>query len=263
MKRIYFADIQTSDLLYYDPDFNQACFRFCQERDIDCLPALNDPKKFFRKTETGFVEEMIKEEMRVDGEKNIFDSSMLEQFRGNHILFVYTNDELTGVVHFSDYNKPVVDEYLFRTLSSYERSLRKLLALHGLKNQDMLAYLRKKLSKEKNEKERIRYSNRLEEYEISLARNDKLPEFANFYLLDLICLAGHHKKITLSQESNELRKMIMHAHDLVSKDDAQRDDYIYNFESFKKFFEQVTTLLQDHKKVSNKVTLMPLLKDNL
>ncbi len=47
----------------------------------------------------------------------------------------------------------------------------------------------------------------------------------------------------------------MHAHDPVNLDDAYRGDFIYNFASFEKFFNQVSGLLQDYKKVNNKITL--------
>lgn len=257
-KRIVLEDIQTSDLLYYDPDFKEVCFRFCQERDIDCLPALDDPLKYYRKVESGFTEEIVTPERMVDGGTFIFEQSLLERFRASSLLFVYTKNELTGVVHFSDFNRPAVDLYLFGLLSAYEKSLRRLLVLHGLKNQDMLDYFQMIVETTKKDKTRGIYSRKKDEFDEKRDRNEKLPVFESFYLLDLIDLAKHKKIISLSPNANDLRNMIMHAHELVNKDDASRDDYIYNFASFEKFFNQVISLLRDCKRVNNKIAFLEL-----
>lgn len=256
IKGICFEDIQTRDLLYYDPDFKEDCFHFCQERDIDCLPALNNPLKFYRKTETAFKEEIIKPERIVDSETYIFDQSLLERFRTNSILFVYAKKELTGVVHFSDFNRPAVGEYLYCQLSAYERSLRKLLILRGLKNQDMIDYFKSAIKTNKKEEMRFMYSKKKKEYEKKWAQNQKLPVFECFYLLDLIELAGYRNIVLLSPGANNLRNMVMHAHDLVIKCDPHRDDYIYSFESFEKFYNQVSLFIQDYKKVNNKIAFL-------
>lgn len=253
LTRVAFDDIQTSDLLYYDPDLNEVCFQFCQDRAIDCLPSLNNPRKFYRKTETGFCEEEVMPERMVDSHEFIFERSLLERFRANHLLFVFVSKELTGVVHFSDYNRPAVNTYLFGLLSAYERSLRKLLVQCGLKNQDMLDYFRSVAETARKDERREIYRRKLDDYEKHRTRNDKLPVFERFYLKDLIELAGHRKIIVVNDTVNDLRNMVMHAHELVIMHDANRNDYIYDFNSFEKFFKQVETLLQDYRKVNNRV----------
>lgn len=256
LSQIYFSDIQTSDLLYYDPEFEDLCYRFCRERDIDCLPSLDDPFVFFRKTDTGFREEEVMPDRMVDGNSSIFKKPLLERFLANSLLFVYMNNELTGVVHFSDYNRPAVNAHLYELLSAYERSLRKLLLLHGLKNEDMLEYFRDIVEKVKssgNNDQISRYARNLKGFENKRAENEKLPAFERFYLLDLIELANYRGVITVSPGTNDLRNMIMHAHELVYMYDANRGDYIYNFASFEFFFSRVGILLQDYKRVNNKI----------
>jgi hypothetical protein len=214
---------------------------------------LNDPLKYYRKTETAFKEEIIKPERTVDSETYIFDQSLLERFRTYSILFVYAKKELTGVVHFSDFNRPAVAEYLYCQLSAYERSLRRLLVLRGLKNQDMVDYFKSMIRTSKKEEMRLMFSRKKKEYEKKREQIKKLPVFECFYLLDLIELAGYRNIVSLSSVANNLRNMVMHTHDMVIKCDPTRDDYIYSFESFDKFFNQVGTFLQDYRKVNNKI----------
>lgn len=261
LKRLTFTDIQTSDLLYYDPDLEETCLCFCRDRNIDCLPSLSDPLKFYQSTEAGFSEAQVTPARMVKSSENIFDASLLERFRTHHLLFVYADQELTGVVHFSDYNRPVVDAYLYGLLSSYERSLRKLLALKGLKNEDMLAYFRSKLAKPKKEQDIELYQGKLKEYERRRPQNERLPTFECFYLLDLISLARNRKIIKVDPEVNYLRNMVMHANELVHMYDANRDDYIYDFASFEAFFKRVLALLQDFKKVNNRIALSEFRQD--
>ena len=255
---IRFLDIQTTDLVYYDDDFRDVCFRFCQQRDIDCIPCLTNPKTFFRRTDEGFQEEDITPARLVDSQARIFEPAMLDRFHTNPILFVTTEGYLSGVVHFSDYNRPVVNEYLFRLISSYERSLRKLLCLQEWKNQDMLDYFQKQIDTGQTKEAKAHYQKKLSGYRKHQAENEKLPAFEAFHLLDLIEFSQHHNVIEVHTEPNDLRNKIMHAHDLIHLDDPYRGDYIYTLTSFEEFFQQVSVLLQDYQKVNNRIALYQL-----
>lgn len=256
--RITFNAIQTNDLLYFDPEFEELCLKFCKERNIDCLPDLDDPLKFYRRTEHGFIKDDVAQERRVSGQDDIFAIGMLELFRANHLLFVYENDKLTGVVHFSDYNKNEVDAYLFGLLSSFERSVRRFLKLHGLKNQDMLNFFESKVEKANNKTDKDFFLRKIADYQNKQEQNEKLTVFECFYLLDLIGLVNHHKIISISEDANKLRNTIMHAKELVNKDDASQGDFIYNFSSFEIFFKQVSKSLVDYKRVNNKIAYLEL-----
>jgi hypothetical protein len=255
---ITFTTIQTSNLLFYDPDFDPLCFQFCQSRNIDCLPALDDSRKYYRRTEDGFTREEVAQERSVNSQANIFASHVLELFHDNHLLFVYANDELTGVAHFSDYNHPEVDAYLFSLLSSYERSLRRLIKYYGLKNQDMLDFFESKARIEKKADTRAFYTRKIDEYKNKQTQNEKLPVFECFYLQDLIGLINRRKIISLSEDPNRLRNTIMHAKELVHREDANRNDYIYDFDSFEEFFNLVQSLLREYKRVHNKIAYLEL-----
>jgi hypothetical protein len=251
------SEIQTTDLIFYDPDFKDICFQFCQQRDIDCLPALTDPRKFFQRNSTGFDEKEIPPKRIVDGQMSVFDPSILEKFHNHYLLFVMANNQVTGVVHFCDYNRPAVHSYLFNLLSAYERSLRKLFILKGKDNQDMLGYYQAKIDTCSGE-DKKKYKGRKNGYDKYKADNEKLTPFECFYLSDLIELANHLKVIEVQSGTCDLRNMVMHAHDLVNLDDPYRGDYIYTLASFEKFFAQVRVLQQDYKKVNNHITLLSL-----
>lgn len=252
-KRIILNDIQTSDLLYYDPGLENACFKFCQMRNIDCLPSLCNPLEYYRRTEDSFCIAEVVPEMRVNCNKNIFDASLLDRFRYQHLLFVYADDELSGVVHFSDYNKPLVDTYLFSMLSAYERSLRTLLKANGLTNRHMLDYFQSVIDSPATSNDRNKYKKRCRDYEKYQSENEKLPEFEKFYVDDLIGLAKNKLGVEISEEVKDLRDDIMHAHELVYRRNPHLADYIYDFASFERFFLLVLRLLQDYKKVNNRI----------
>lgn len=239
-KQITFSDIQTSDLIYYDqdPKLVNRYSKFCHERAIDCLPSLDDPYKFYQCEGEGFSEKDVTPERRAMGSQNIFDPSLLERFQYYKLLFVYNGDELTGVVHFSDYNRSAVTVYLYDLLISYERSLRRLLELRNLNDDHMLAYLSKKEVKTEGDGQ------------------EKIPAFERFNLSNLIGLAEQENIMTFSKDVHKLRNMIMHARDLVHLSLDSQDDYIYNVESFTRFFERVNGLFFDYRRVRSRVALL-------
>jgi hypothetical protein len=252
-KIITISDIQTSDLLYFDPALKDSCYKFCRDRDIDCLPALDDQQIIYLRDEStlSFRKEGITEDRKVAGFTNIFDEQMLKHFSKHPLLMVYSNMTLSGVVHFSDYNSSVVSLYLYELFLAYEKNLRALLVKHKLNNADMLAYFEMKKSKAKKEKDTRFYEDKIRAYNENLSKNEKLQQFESFYLKDLIALANNRRITSLSDKVFELRNMVMHAHEFVNMEDPNTDDLIYNSETFKKFFELALILHKDYKRVSN------------
>lgn len=249
---ITFSDIQTSDLLYYDPDIDQECVTFCKTRNIDCLPSINNSKEFYRITNEEFKKEAITPEICLKGNEFIFDEEMFSRFRKNPLHFIYNNQGISGVVHFSDYNRPEVSTYLYALLSAYEKSLRNLLIQYGYNNQDMQNFFIYKINKEKKDTSTKRiYERNKSDFERNKQLIDSVPPFELFYLLDLIIFTRHMNIADLHQDINELRKSIMHTHILVHMENTNRSDYIYDFHSFEKFFKLVLILHQDYKKVNN------------
>jgi len=170
---------------------------------------------------------------------------VLNAFKKNHLLFVYTERELSGVVHFSDFNKPIVSTYLFEMFFQYEKALRVFLQRCRLNDSDLIVFL-------KNESSNKR---RISEYERSKDKADKLPPFQLFYINDLINFANT-KDISLDVRVKELRNMIMHAHELVNMQNRSADNFIFDFETFEKFFNYAITLHQDYKKLKNRINFL-------
>lgn len=253
---ITFADIQTSDLLYYDPEFAEESLAFCKERDIDCLPSLDHPQRFYHRKDNRFVHEDVPASRMVIAEEYIFNDTLLKKFQEFGLLFVYSHGELTGVVHYSDYNREEVKLYLFELLSSYERSLRELLKLSGLNDQDMLEYFRYEAKFAKKQSSRDHYQALAKDFEEDLSKGKKIPAFELCCLKDLMELANYRKVIKVNQDVNNLRNDIMHVHDLVKMQDPYSDDYIYNFETFTSFFTRVISLMKDCKKVNTRIAFL-------
>ena len=246
-KPIIIQNIMTTDILYYDSEFKNQCYEFCVKRNIDCLPSIIKQDKFYLRQDKfkNFKRQTISDDRVIAQSENIFNPILSDRFEKQNILFVYDKNRLTGIVHFSDYNKGNVIVYLFSLLNEYERLLRKLLIVNDLKNDDMLNYF--KSLKDKHYEERLK--------EISNSKNNlsDFPDFEKFYFLELIQLLRYHKIIKLNQEVNKLRNNIMHAHELVHKKDNSVEDLIFSLDSFKIFFCLVGILLKDFKKVSNRL----------
>lgn len=252
-KRLIISDIQTTELLYYDPGLKEQCYKFCAQRDIDCLPALDDPQKIYMRNDAGknFKESPVTVDRIVSGEVNIFIPAMLERFRQQPLLMVYHGENLTGVVHFCDYNKPVVSIYIYDSFLEYEKTLRSLLIKSGLNNEDMLAYFEEKMLKEPDHyKEKIRVYRERDS-------KKKLQQFEVFYLSDLIALINHKKLIKLG-DVGKLRNLVMHANEFVLMQDPTTDDLLYDFNTFEDFFGLVLLLHSDLKRVSNRLEFIPL-----
>jgi hypothetical protein len=252
-KGVVVSDIRISDLLYFDSELEDRCYKFCRDREIDCLPALNDPEMIYLRDEAtmSFRKEEITKDRQVDGFTNIFDEQMLRRFALHPLLMVYSNKTLSGVVHFSDYNNPVVGSYLYELFFAYEKNLRTLLVKNGLRNADMLSYFEMKKSKAKREKDIRFYEDKILAYSENPGKNEKLQPFESFYLKDLIALVNNRKITSLSDNVFKLRNMVMHAHEFVNMEDPTTDDLIYNSESFKVFFELAVILHKDYKRVAN------------
>ena len=192
-----------------------------------------------------FKVESINEERKIDGFQSAFSSQVLNAFKKNHLLFVYAEGELSGVVHFSDFNKSIVSTYLFEMFFQYEKALRVFLQKLSLNNSDLIDFLENGASNK----------NRISEYKKSKDRADKLPPFQLCYIDDLINFANT-KNITLDVRVKELRNMIMHAHELVNMQNRSADNFIFDFETFEKFFNYAITLHHDYKKLKNRINFL-------
>lgn len=240
-------NIMTTEILLYESDINRECIDFCEKRNIDCLPAIDDDNKYYRfdKFSRSFVKETISELRKISGDEYIFSPDLKNRFLENSVQFVYESSVQVGIIHFSDYNKVDVRFYLFQILNEFEQNLRNLLIAHGYTNKDMLDFFEiksknpifsKKLQKHKNNKDLYDF-----------------PEFQSFDLSELIQLLSHKKLLKMDEEIARLRNQVMHVKDQILMADQRTDDLIYKKETFEKFFERVTILIQQNKQLNNRL----------
>lgn len=255
------ADIQTTELLYYDADLSEKCYRFCKDRDIDCLPDASEPGKYYRRRDdsTSFDRIDTIDELRLEATTYIFQPELAEQFRKRPVQFVYMNGVLTGVVHFSDYNREVVYTYLYAELASYERDLRELLVLSNLNNDDMYASFWSIVNhhKSKGDKEETvrTYLGKIDDYDKKREKLEKIPAFQGFQLDDLRTLAKKREVIEL-EDIRDLRNQVMHARDSVEQVNARVPDFIYEDDSFASFFDKVQLMLKDRRRIQTRQLLL-------
>jgi hypothetical protein len=255
------SDIATTEILFFDETFKDKCFRFCKQRDIDFLPSLDSPSEIYVRDDedTDFKIKKITPDQIIYSDQKVFQQKILDVFRENNLLFIYSMGELTGVVHFSDFNKSIVTTYLFNVFFKYEKHLRELLKKYGYSNKNMVEFFE---SKANFPKSNSFFQKKLDSYNRNQEKINKLPPFQSFYLDDLIRLANT-KYNDLNEEVIELRNMIMHAHELVNKHDWNEDNYIFNFDTFENFFQRAIILHKDFERVKNKIKFLKDMDESL
>ncbi|MEM6265262.1 MAG: hypothetical protein AAGI38_22360, partial [Bacteroidota bacterium] len=146
-----FRDIMATDLFYHDPEQEQACVELCNLLKVDYLPCLQHADHYVSYEKGKFSDpQLIDEKMIVDAGMFIFDPRVLKKFEHNahNVQFVYQYGRMLGVVHISDYNKSSVLMNYYGYLLDFEQRLRSLLILHGVTNQDMLDFFKRKGKKD-------------------------------------------------------------------------------------------------------------------
>jgi hypothetical protein len=255
-KNLKIKDIQIEEIIYFDDDLSpsekEKCFEFCKSRKIDSLPSIINPSNFYLLDyEKGeFHKEILNDDRKLDGEFNIFKKAILDKFEKFPLQLVIDNYEITGVVHFSDYNNIKISEYLYTLFHEFERELRKTLVISKLSDDDMILYFEEKIKKEKY---KIEYGRKLENYRKKKETSFQQPVFQGFELNDLISLI-HNRKIWDINNSSEivnLRNSIMHAKDFVLENSEIESSLLYNFDTFKMFFLKASYTINEYKRLLN------------
>jgi hypothetical protein len=249
-------DIMTANIEYFECNSLEEAKNYCKERDITYLPSKKKKLKVhkFNKEPGDFTEIDIQESQKISPYKKIFDKDCVELFKENPVLFIYEQDELKGIVHFSDYNREPVYIYLYSQILNFEKSLRKLLIRNNLRNEDMRKYFEEKCQNGST-RDKKNYIDKLK----NLNKNSlkSFSEFQLFYLSDLIDLLHHHKlkgkdgkKIKINKNINDnLRNCVMHSRNTIKLKDYEESVLIYNFDSFEEMFNLVLTLYEEKEKV--------------
>ena len=247
--KLSFGKIMTSDVVFYDDSFEAECAKYCRKRNITYLPSLDDFDLCYRFFDNKFQEERIDESQKVSVDDDIFDKSVVEKFEAHQVLFVFEKKELVGVVHFSDYNRNSVFIYTYSLLLAFEKGLRELLICSRLGNEEMMEFFKG------NQENNDYYKKQFEYYSDPKIKEDmkELETFQAFYLKDLIGLTNSKKILKISESvNNDIRNIVMHAKNPVRHEDYEVADFIYNIESFKKFFESIKLLQPELRRVINK-----------
>ena len=77
---IIIKDVMTSEVLFYDEEFEEDCKKYCKERDITYLPSVNDPNNIvYTLVNDEFEKQTLKESQKIFPEIEIFDKGLLEK----------------------------------------------------------------------------------------------------------------------------------------------------------------------------------------
>lgn len=248
---VCFNKIMTSDVLFYGDAFKEDCKTFCNKRNITYLPSGNNANVCYKLDGGEFKKKGIEESQRVEVTDKIFDNSILDKFRRHHVLFVYRNNKIAGIVHFCDYNRDSVFLNIYPLLLQFERELRKLLISHGLRNEDMIEFFKNHSGKE-------HYPEKFEHYTSEKIQKGmkELEPFQAFDLKDLIGLVNSKDILRMSENICDLRNHIMHVKNIVKHKNYEISSLIYSFESFDRFFRLIRNLGPEIERVSK--AILPL-----
>ncbi len=241
-----FDKIMTSEVLFYSLAFDEDCRKFCTKREITYLPSETNSKLCYTLINDKFDENVIEDSQKVNIKDHIFDNSVVEKFEKHHVLFAYRDNDVAGVIHFSDYNRPLVFVKIYVLLLEFEKKIRKLLISRKFTNRDMVEFF-------KNHSENPHYEGKFKKYQKPSKQNEmkKVEKFQTFNLKDLIGLVTSKKIAKIPESINDLRKAIMHGKNVVKYKNSHESTLIYEFESFKEFFKSINSLKSEIKKVAN------------
>lgn len=250
LDNISFNEIMTTKIFFYDDSSQEKCLKFCRDRNITNFPSLSDSDVCYKLVNDKFQRQQIDIKQKIDFDDNIFDEIVVEKFKAYEVLFVFRKDELVGVVHFSDYNKPPVFPYAYSLFLELEKSLRELLMLNNLRNEDMINFF------EGHSSDKI-YSDRFAWCEtIQFKKGIKeLSPFQGFYLTDLIALSNSRNILEIPVEIGELRNEIMHAKNFVKHKDYETANFIYDFKSFEILVKRVKLIQLQIRRVTNAINM--------
>ena len=239
------GDIKAGPLLFYDPEFEEDGFQFCEQRDIDALPGVDGSRELWLRNEAGFACQAMDDERLVDASTYCFDASLLDRFRNVDVLFVERGTELIGAVHPSDYNHPAVASHLYDLVSCYERALRNLAGRMELSEDSVIAMLQESESAAGRE-----WANRYRNWRM---RSPAAPEFHVINLSHLQAVVNSRARIRLDIDSVlSIRNATMHSKELVNRVDRDALDFVYDFQTFEHLFDAVQILRRDLRRIINR-----------
>lgn len=244
------GEIKAEPVLYFDTDFIDECTRFCTDRDIDSLPALDGKYVWIRRDSGPFRREPMRAARCIDPDLGCFDDRLPDLFRRHDVLFVRGAGGLVGAVHWSDYNHPTIATELFNLVAQYERQLRSLAVSMGLNEGDLVEYLR-------TDRQTDGGSNRAKMLEKMRRRDGAAPEFHVAYLGDLQGLVNSRSELSLDIDAvRHVRNSTMHTKEYINQIDRHAPDFVYDIATFEKLFSCVRIVAAELRRISNRAQFL-------
>jgi hypothetical protein len=263
---VRFKDIMTKNLVYYDSEYKDHCTEFCKARNIQYLPEISNPSSCMKLGDKGSWQQFkIKPSQYVYPQDAIFRRGMDTLFKKHEVLFVRdVNNALLGVVHFSDYNRPIVYNEAYQALYKLERGLLHLIVRYGGQTrQDLLKYVmsNKRLAKKKIIKEYIRKESNASPDELKAFLQPNDFRKLNFTLIEFMDFVNEIRLLEFKPgpawKITNLRNKVAHSEDLVQRDDYKDiNNMAYDYKSFRDVFWGRLELEVAIKRVSNRFYFM-------
>ncbi len=268
--KLTFENIMQSEILFYDKKMEPACFDICGHLKIDNMPAING-KNYYELQNKQFKRKTIRKVHKLFIDDSIFYPAVLKKFRVNkhNVLFVVEENVLRGIVHICDYNRNNVLESVQDDLLAFERKLRQLILLNGLKNENMRNFFLEMKNSLKDKNEKNYYARKVKSYDYRINEINNFGQFQLFEFSDLMTFAEHsfsqavHRMSDYSINGNkkagkeilrDLRNLVMHGKNPVTK---ENEKLIYSIDSLQKFMESLKVLRIEYGIVINKIRHHP------
>lgn len=238
-----FSNIMTRNVRFYEDGTADENREFCKDKNLTYLPSRDGKLRYSLDGDRStFKKEDITSEYNVTADEVIFSTEIRDKFKKNDILFVYKEEKIVGVVHYSDYNSLIVYLYLYSKIMIFEETLRKYFDAKGVSNQDVIDYFTDKI-KTCNHKETDYFCSRITYFKKQEEKMRELKPFQIFAITDLIRYANSQFKLEIGNKKiSDLRNNIMHFRILVRYDTNDDSEFIYDYKTFEELLENMRYL---------------------
>ena len=237
--------ITTTNVVFFDKDFENTCRRVCKTLDIDLFPLFNNDNAMTL-YEGRWIKQSVNDYQKIDNNSLIFDKSVIEKMDNapSNILFVYDEQNIFfGIVHFTDFHKQIVYQSLYQNFYEFETNIREYLTLLGIKYYDFEKYYEYKIKKDKSDynlkKLALLKDSKFREEADKLANLQKLELREKLLFMKSSYHYGKDKPLPLKyiniETISELRNIIMHSKDFT----GHTTDIPHDYKTFKDFFNAV------------------------
>ncbi|MEM7656051.1 MAG: hypothetical protein AAF399_07980 [Bacteroidota bacterium] len=246
---VLFEQILTRGIIFFDEEYLDECKEFCRLRNIHYLPHIHDPRScyFFDREKEEFRRQAVLPEQIVQMSDSIYQDQFIDLFRKYEVLFVYRNQVIQGVVHYSDYNRSAVYQDVYRKLYQLERGLLHLILEHAQLT--------------KGDLQEFRGKRRSQHATMPLTPKDFIG--GNTSLKTVLEFTRHFKLVKVREQDIHkiiaLRNKIAHSDNLVNR--SHTNKLKYNLSSFGQLIKGHASVEVAMRQVSNRLYFMQAITD--